>query len=141
VISRFSNMLGESLLFFISISLLSILSLSFFTPFSNILLSDSYETYESAYKYGYRVEFLRRDAVYLYLINVGREIRNITELYLDGIRYSGPIFIFQNGSWQLSRHIDRDMIFRVVHQGYNISKLDLIVDDKYVLHIQIGESS
>ena len=138
MILRFSNILGESLLFFISLSILSILSISLFNPKMNLAISSAYATYEDGYKYGYKIDFLQKDSAYLYFLNSGRTIKNISIIYLDDVKYTGPVFILRNGAWQTSGHINKGDVFKIPYNSTNLTKLDLVVDGKYILHVFIG---
>ena len=104
-----------------------------------MFISNSYSTYEEGYKYGYKIDFLQKDDTYLYFLNSGRPIKNISNIYIDGIKYVVPTFVLINSSWVISNSIKSGTIFRIPYNTSNITRIDFILDGKYVLHISGGE--
>ncbi len=134
MIIRISNILGESLLFFISISILSILTFTTFIPGKNVVLMSTREAYMDGYRYGYKISYLTWEDGYVYLMNIGRNIWNITRIYLDGQIYNGTFEIYRGGIWIQSDKWLEGEILRIPYPYPGPNRVDLIILEKYVLH-------
>lgn len=136
MILRISSLLGESILLFIGLSIFSLLSLSLFIPVMNIGYQESIDTYLDGYSYGYMVSYLFSDSSYIYLYNGGRELEQLSKVYLDGELTITYIEYFNGSKWVESTKIPPNTIFRLsINQDPN--RVDLIVVDKFVIHVEV----
>ncbi len=136
MIYRISSLLGETTLFFITISIFSILSLSLFYPMLNNTRVDVLSNYENGYKYGYYVTYLFTESNYIYLYNDGRPISDITSVYIGNQSIIPSIQVLHNNSWLNTTHIPTDSIFRFYY-GDIPQSIDLVIEGKYVIHIEV----
>ncbi len=132
---RVSSLLGESLLFFISISILSIITLTAVFPSKNLLILSTRETYLDGYRYGYKVAFLTQSSGYIYLMNIGRNISRINLIYIDGVKYNGSIEIYVNGTWSQNFRWLYGSILRLQNSNQDFKKIDFVIEDRYVIHV------
>ncbi|HIQ13082.1 MAG TPA: hypothetical protein EYH44_01670 [Thermoprotei archaeon] len=136
MIIRISNLLGESILLFIGLSIFSLLSLSLFIPVLNIGYQESIDTYIDGYSYGYIVSYLFSDSRYIYLYNGGRELEHLSKIYLDGELANVNIEYFNGSTWVGSTKIPSNTIFRLsINQDPNI--VHLIVLDQFVIRVEV----
>ncbi len=108
-----SNMLGESILLFISVSLLGMGVVSIYQPSLNILGLGAEEEVRDGYSYGYHVSILFLRDGYLYLLNDGREIGEVSTIYVDGSPLQPPYEVYVEGQWILSSSLPKGGILRI----------------------------
>ena len=133
---RISNLLGESILFFISLSIFSLLSFTLFVPMANIGYQSYMEEYLDGYSYGYSVSYLFNDGDFIYLYNGGRDIYRISKIYMDGLEVQHYIEVFDGSSWIGSSKVPSQAVFRF-NITYLPSQIDLVIEDRYILHVEV----
>ncbi len=136
MILRVSNLLGESILFFISLSIFSLLSITLFIPAANLGYQSSLDEYLDGYSYGYSVSYLFSDTGYLYLYNDGRDINVISKIYVEGLEIQPIIQVFNGSEWVTSFSIPSYTVFRF-NVSFLPSQVDIVVEDRYVLHVEV----
>jgi len=106
-------MLGESILLFISVSLLGIGVVSIYQPSLNILGLGAEEEVRDGYSYGYHVSILFHRDGYLYLLNDGRDIGEVSTIYLDGLAIQPPYEVYVGGVWISSSSLPKGGVLRI----------------------------
>jgi len=133
---RISTLMGESIMFFISLSIFSILSLSLFLPLANIGYQSARYEYLDGYSRGFSITYLFTTSSYVYLYNEGRAIDNLSKIYFDGVELSPSIQFFNGSDWITSSKIPSETVFRI-SISFKPSRIDLVVNNEYILDIEV----
>ncbi len=129
-----SNLLGEGILLFTSLSLLAIGMAAIFIPSTSLLSQSSLEEYREGYGYGYRVAILFQEGGYLYLRNIGREISEIRWILLDGVNITS-YEVLVNGSWIVNGDVEEGSIIRIRYNRVPDEAV-ILADENFLIRLE-----
>ena len=125
---RISEYLSQSILIFISLSLISILYINAVLPAYNTFEEYMNLSYSKAYQTNYKVAYIMKagDAIYVY--NYGDLKLKVDKIYFEPVGFlKYTMYKYKNGRWIRTSEIEPSFLTKIVIYSNNINKISSLV--------------
>jgi len=137
---RISEYLSQSILIFISLSLISILYINAVLPAYNNFEEYINLSYSKAYQINYKITYVMKADNAIYVYNYGDLTLKVDRIYFEPagfLKYT--IYKYKNGRWIRTSEIDPGFLTKIVIYSNNIDKISSLVfiNKNFIIRVDI----